>query len=82
MSNDLEQLKRQYAGFICNPAIVEHIYKSGGNDLKLDSELNHLAYSLVHNGIEPPRGFGGCSCDVCNALRTRMMKIRHSEANE
>lgn len=46
------------------------------------AKLEHLAYSLVHDGVEPPRGFGGCSCAVCNALRVRMMEIRFSEANE
>jgi hypothetical protein len=51
-------------------------------DPQLSEDLEHLAYSLVHDGVEPPRGFGGCSCEVCNALRIRMMEIRHSEADE
>lgn len=46
------------------------------------SELNHLAWVLVHNGLEPESGFGGCSCDTCSLLRDIMKDIRKREAND
>lgn len=46
------------------------------------TDIEHLAYSLVHDGVDPPRGFGGCSCELCNALRLKMAEIRAKEAKE
>ena len=46
------------------------------------SLLTHLAFVLVHGGLEPEEGFGGCNCDQCNDLRAMMKKIRTEEANE
>jgi len=45
-------------------------------------ELNHLAWVIVHNGLEPEKGFGGCSCDTCSLLRDCMKTIRDKEAQE
>ena len=45
-------------------------------------ELNHLAWVIVHNGLEPNSGFGGCSCDTCSLLRDCMKAIREKEAQE
>ena len=45
-------------------------------------ELNHLAWVIVHNGLEPDAGFGGCSCDTCSLLRDCMKAIREKEARE
>jgi hypothetical protein len=46
------------------------------------SELNHLAWALVHNVLDPEVGFSGCSCDLCSLLRDCMKSIREKEAQE
>lgn len=46
------------------------------------SELKHLAFVIAHNGLEPDKGFGGCSCDICSLLREMIAEIKKKEAKE
>lgn len=46
------------------------------------SKVHHLAWVIVHNVLEPQKGFGGCSCDICSLLRGCMKAIREKEARE
>ena len=48
----------------------------------MNSDLQHVAWVLVHNVLEPEKGFGGCSCDICSGLRSEMERIRKKEADE
>lgn len=43
-----------------------------------NSDLQHMAFVLVHGGFE--EGNGGCSCGTCSAIRSLMYVTREKEA--
>jgi len=46
------------------------------------TELQHIAWVIVHSGFEPEARLGGCCCDICSLLREQMEAIRKREAEE
>ncbi len=45
-------------------------------------DIKHLAFVLVHGGLEPEQGFGGCSCKLCSLIRGEAAVIRKREVAE
>ncbi len=46
-----------------------------------ETELEHIAFSFVHGGFDP-YGQGGCSCDICSALRLLVKGVHDKELAE
>ncbi len=51
-------------------------------DIDFDKELEHIAFSFVHGGLDPDYRLGGCSCPTCTSIRIRSRQIREKEGNE
>jgi hypothetical protein len=43
------------------------------------TKLDHIAYSFVHGGFDPEQQ-GGCSCDDCQFLRSKIKEIQKEES--
>lgn len=44
-----------------------------------NTELEHLAFSILHGTFNPDSP-GGCGCDTCTAIRSKMDELCKEEA--